>query len=140
MKFHTYMKQMVNDREIPAAVLIIQQNREIVFSHSYGEYKDGENNVKKALKNTMFDLASLTKVVATLPSVLLLNEKKALQLDDPVDKFIPEFKFKRITLRHLLLHNSGLPADLPYQSRDKPRDILNEIIHSELQQEPGTKV
>src|SRR5690625_3703443 len=138
--FHAYMKQMIRDSEIPAAVLIIQKDRNIVFSHSYGEYKDGKGNVKKATENTLFDLASLTKVVATLPAILLLNEKKELNLDDKVCNFIPKFKFENITIRNLLLHNSGLPADLPYKSRNEPRDVLTEILHTDLINEPGRKV
>src|SRR5690625_3874708 len=138
--FHEYMKEMVKDRKIPAAVLIIQKGKEIVFTHSYGKYKDGQNNVKKTSVDTIFDLASLTKVVATLPSILLLNEKKALHLDDSIHYYLPEFKFKRVTIRNLLLHNSGLPADLPYKNRDEQRDVLKEIIHTEPIYKPGEKV
>jgi len=65
--------------------------------------------------HTIFDVASLTKVMATLPAVLLLVERGLVRLDDPLALFVPDFGQAgkgRITLRHLLTHTSGLPAHL----------------------------
>lgn len=62
---------------------------------------------------TMYDLASLTKVVATAAGVLLLADDGRLSLDDPVSRFLPEFSEgprSAVTIRHLLTHTSGLPA------------------------------
>ena len=64
-------------------------------------------------EDTLFDVASLTKVVATLPSVLLLLERGQLRLEAPVQTYLPEFRQPGITVRHLLTHTSGLPASLP---------------------------
>lgn len=64
--------------------------------------------------DTVFDAASLTKVVATLPCVLALVEEGRLRFDDPVIRHLPEFAGGRdILLRHLLAHTSGLPAGVP---------------------------
>ena len=64
--------------------------------------------------DTIFDAASLTKVVATLPCVLALAEEGKLRFDDPVVRHLPEFAGARdIRLRHLLAHTSGLPAGVP---------------------------
>src|SRR5690606_16711779 len=62
--------------------------------------------------NTIFDMASLTKVMATTPSILILCEQGKFRLDDPVAMFIPEFAAHgkdAITIRHLLTHTSWLP-------------------------------
>jgi len=64
-------------------------------------------------EDTIFDAASLTKVVATAPSVLLLLERGKLRLDAPVKDYLPEFTTDSVTLRHLLTHTSGLPAEIP---------------------------
>jgi len=69
-------------------------------------------------EDTLFDAASLTKVVATLPSIMLLMERGRLNLDDPVQRHIPEFPHRAVTVRHLLTHTSGLPASL----RKNPAD------------------
>ena len=63
--------------------------------------------------DTVFDLASLTKPVATAASVLHLVQHGKLRLDDPVSKHLPAFGKDKVTLEHLLLHTSGLPAGNP---------------------------
>src|SRR5690606_1112960 len=71
--------------------------------------------------STMYDLASLTKVVATASAVLLLADEGRVDLDQPVSRFLPEFEEgpkSRVTFRHLLTHTSGLPAGATFQGRD----------------------
>ncbi|HYG60284.1 MAG TPA: serine hydrolase domain-containing protein, partial [Symbiobacteriaceae bacterium] len=63
--------------------------------------------------DTLFDLASLTKVVATTPAVLHLLEAGAFSLETPVADLLPVFADRRVTVRHLLTHTSGLPAWMP---------------------------
>src|SRR6266540_5760450 len=62
--------------------------------------------------DTVFDAASITKVVATTPAVWLLIQRGKIALDDPAQKFIPEFPHPDITIRHLLTHSSALRPDL----------------------------
>lgn len=65
--------------------------------------------------DTIFDLASLTKVVATTPSIMILVERGSVSLDAPVQQFVPEFRGEgrgAITVRHLLTHTSGLPPGI----------------------------
>lgn len=67
-------------------------------------------------QDTIFDLASLTKVVATTPSIMLLVEQGKVKLDAPVQTYIPQFgggARARITVRHLMVHTSGLKPGLP---------------------------
>jgi CubicO group peptidase (beta-lactamase class C family) len=67
-------------------------------------------------QDTIFDLASLTKVVATTPSIMLLVEQGRVKLDAPVQTYIPQFAGgarSRITVRHLMVHTSGLKPGLP---------------------------
>jgi CubicO group peptidase (beta-lactamase class C family) len=94
---------------------------------------------------TIFDLASLTKVVATLPSVLQLISADSLSLDVPVGDVLPEFglaAWKRgVTIRRLLSHNAGLPAWLPlYLDRAGPGEYLDAIAKVEPVAAPGERV
>src|SRR6185312_9399551 len=76
---------------------------------------------KKETMNTetIFDVASLTKVVATMPSIMKLFQEGKIRLDDPVTKYIPEFEggHSHITVRNLMTHFSGMPPDLILEPR-----------------------
>lgn len=91
--------------------------------------------------DTLFDLASLTKVVATLPAVLHLVEEGAFSLETPVHAILPEFRDGRVTVRHLLTHTSGLPAWRPLYLDCRGWDeYLRAIGQTPLEFAPGTQV
>lgn len=91
--------------------------------------------------DTLFDLASLTKVVATTPAVLGLLEAGAFVLGTPVRHIIPEFGDDRVTIRHLLTHTSGLPAWRPLYLDYHGWDAYTAAIcATPLVREPGTQV
>jgi serine-type D-Ala-D-Ala carboxypeptidase len=97
---------------------------------------------------TIYDLASLTKVTATLPAILLSVQSGKILLTDPVEEYIPEFaegndslRKKQITILHLLTHTSGLPAWRPYFVTCKcPRDYIEGISKDPLIGDPGRQV
>ncbi|WP_312886586.1 serine hydrolase domain-containing protein [Paenibacillus foliorum] len=96
-------------------------------------------------EDTVFDLASLTKVMATLPAILLAVQSGKTSLFDPVTKWIPEFasihdpRRMQVTLFHLLTHTSGLPAWRPYFIRLKGKeDYLAAICNEPLIYSPST--
>ena len=96
-------------------------------------------------EETIFDLASLTKVVATLPSVLLLVAAGELALDDPVGRILPEFGIdgwrSAVTIRRLLSHSAGLPAWLPlYLDAAGPEAYLAAITQASPVAPPGDRV
>ncbi|MDD3187480.1 MAG: serine hydrolase [Bacilli bacterium] len=77
--------------------------------------------------NTLYDLASLTKVISTALIVLRAQEAGLLRIDDPISKYLKDYPYKDITIKHLLTHSSGLPADLPYKdivSKGKIKDDI----------------
>ncbi len=98
---------------IPGAVLIIGHNGEVVYRNAYGSRSLIPRREPMTV-DTIFDAASLTKVVATTPSVMKLFEQGKLRLDDPVTKYLPEFQGGKsdITIRLLMTHFSGMPPDL----------------------------
>lgn len=113
--------------DIPGAVLQIESKGE-VYEKAYGKRLVSPGSEAMTV-DTIFDLASLTKVMATTPSILKLVEDGRLSLDDPVSKWIPEFlsggvrpeasepkpvakEREGIKIRHLLTHQSGLPPGI----------------------------
>ncbi len=107
------MQQAVTSGLIPGGVLLIGHEGKIVHRRAYG------NRALVPARETMtvdtiFDLASLTKVVATTPAVMKLFEQGKLRLSDPVTVYLPEFQGGKsdITIRDLLTHFSGLRPDL----------------------------
>lgn len=100
--------------EAPGAVLIVGDRRGIAYAKAYGR-RAVEPEPEPMTVDTIFDAASLTKVVATAPSVMLLAEAGRIRLADKVAVYIPEFaRYGKdaITVRHLLTHTSGLRPDL----------------------------
>jgi uncharacterized protein YbbC (DUF1343 family)/CubicO group peptidase (beta-lactamase class C family) len=105
--------EAVQSHLIPGAVLLVGHNNEIVFRKAYGQRAWLPDHEPMTL-DTIFDAASLTKVIATTPSVMRLFEQGKLRIDDPVVKYLPEFQGGKsaITIRLLMTHFSGLPPDV----------------------------
>lgn len=100
---------------MPGAVVIIGHDGRIVYRKAFGDRALLPRREKMSL-DTIFDCASLTKVVATAPSVVQLLEQGRFRLNDPVAKYLPGFAQngkEEITIRDLLTHFSGLPPDIP---------------------------
>ena len=100
--------------ELPGAVVLIGRGDAIRYQHAFGQ-RAILTAPEAMTEDTIFDLASLTKVVATTTSVMMLIEQGRIRLTDPVFQFIPGFEAhgkRAITIRHLLTHTSGLRPDL----------------------------
>jgi len=106
-------EQAIRDGLIPGAVIIIGHNGKIVFRKAYGERAVVPAR-ETATLDTIYDIASLTKVVATTPAIMKLYEQGKIKIDDPVTAYLPEFQGGKsnITLRNLMTHYSGLRPDL----------------------------
>lgn len=94
----------IADHKLPSAVVVIGHKGRVVFENAYG-----------TAPATVFDMASMTKVLVTAPAVMQLYEQGRLGLDDPVAKYLPAFAAngkETITIRQLLTHSSGLAPDL----------------------------
>ncbi len=118
------MQQAIHDGEIPGAVVLVWHNGAVLYRKAFGN-RALEPRREAMATDTVFDLASLTKVVATTPAVMQLVERGKLRLNDPAAKYIPEFAQngkEDITVRQLLTHYSGLAPDLdltaPWRGKD----------------------
>jgi SSS family transporter len=122
----TPITSLINDaiaaHKLPGAVVLIGHNDKVVFHHAYGSRKmagesgiNGETAPEPMTEDTVFDMASLTKCLATATAIMQLYEAGKLQLDDPVAKYLPDFAAngkEKVTIRELLTHYSGLPEDI----------------------------
>jgi uncharacterized protein YbbC (DUF1343 family)/CubicO group peptidase (beta-lactamase class C family) len=108
------LKDAIASGNAPGAVLLVAHNGLVAYRKAYGTRTVGAN-AEPMTADTIFDLASLTKVIATTTCVMRLEQLGQIKLNDPVAKYIPDFAQngkEDVTIRMLLTHYSGLPADI----------------------------
>lgn len=99
--------------------------------HNVGGYACTVPEPFPAAPAMMYDLASLTKVVCTVPLVLLARERAALSLEDPVARWLPKYPERRTTVWHLLTHTSGLPEHRPFFESHSGREAIEAAVYEE---------
>jgi CubicO group peptidase (beta-lactamase class C family) len=133
------IEQGIADHRMPGAVVWIEHDG-AVYEKAFGE-RALEPAVEPMTKDTIFDAASLTKVIATAPAVMLLMERGALDVDAPVQKYIEEFRRDGkdgITLRHLLTHTSGLRPGLDSKKIEGQRSAIAYACQEKVTNAPGS--
>jgi uncharacterized protein YbbC (DUF1343 family) len=107
------LNQAVNTDRLPGAVLIVGHQGRIIHRKAYG-FRSLAPRREAMTLDTIFDIASLTKVVVTAPALMKLFEAGKLRINDLVTEYLPEFQGGKsdVTLRDLMTHFSGLPPDL----------------------------
>lgn len=129
------VESAIEKGQAPGAVVLILHRGEAVHRKAFGTRAPGE----PMTPDTVFDMASLTKPVATAASVMKLIEAGKLRADDPVSKHVAGFK-DGITLEHLLLHTSGLPAGSATKYFESGRDAaVKHLVELSAKAEPGKK-
>ncbi|QDT82797.1 exo-beta-N-acetylmuramidase NamZ domain-containing protein [Gimesia chilikensis] len=127
---------------MPGAVVLVGYKGKIVFLKAYG-YRQVKPEKRAMTTDTVFDLASLTKPIATATSVMKLVEQGKLKLSDPVSKYIPEFAAngkQDITIYQLLTHQGGLIPDNSIKDYlDGPETAMQKIYDLKLYYKPGTR-
>ncbi len=128
----------------PGAVLVVGRHDRVIYQRGYGHFTWSPRSPVPDPDSSLFDLASLTKVVATLPAVMKLVETGALDLDRPVQFYLPEFRGKgkeAVTVRHLLAHTSGLRSFLPLDQLASDAETARRLVLAEpLRWPPGSRV
>jgi uncharacterized protein YbbC (DUF1343 family) len=130
------------DNKLPGCVVTIGRRDRVLFQKAYG-MRQVDPDRKPMTVDTVFDLASLTKPIATATSIMVLADRGRVGLDEPVLHFLPEFwmRDKRtITVRQLLTHVSGFPAETIYEDYKHGRtDTLRRLANTALLTTPGTR-
>ncbi|MBI5404472.1 MAG: beta-lactamase family protein [Ignavibacteriae bacterium] len=132
----------ISNKFYPCAQLIIGYNSDLIYEKSYGNLTYDENSEKLGDYH-LFDLASVTKVVAATSAIMVLYENGKINLDEYAGTYLPEFSNngkENITVRNLLLHNSGLKAWIPfYQYYKTKEEVLSAIFNIAPVNKPGAK-
>jgi CubicO group peptidase (beta-lactamase class C family) len=128
----------------PGAVVVVGRRDTVLLARGYGHLTWLARSAVPRPDSTVYDLASLTKVVATVPAVMLLVDQGKVQLDRPVHDYLPDFQGagkERITVRMVLSHTSGLPAWRPFfrQAHD-PAAMRRLVMEEPLRWAPGRRV
>lgn len=136
------INKAIEDKSFPGAVVLVWKDGQTIFEKAYGNFTYDLTS-PKVKTNTIYDLASLTKVVATTTAAMICYDRNLFSLNDRVTKYIPEFGVngkENIIIKNLMIHNSGLPAWKKFYGRDlKYDDVINEIYFSELEYKTGEK-
>jgi CubicO group peptidase (beta-lactamase class C family) len=126
--------------EIPGAVVLVARHGRIGYFKAFGN-RSVQPAVEAMTTDTIFDMSSLTKVMATTPSIMMLVENGALRLEDRVKRYLPNFSGggkDGVTVRQLLTHYSGLPPDFDLSKRwFGHASALEELWKTNTVSEPG---
>src|SRR5437660_4422316 len=141
-----FIDEAVNDaiakKETPGAVVLVARRAGVVWRKAYGSRAVVPQREAMTM-DTIFDLASLTKIVATATSVMILVERGKVRLEDSVSLYIPELKGEgreKITIEHLLTHRSGFTPDFDLGEQWSGYDELLKRLYAEpLRSAPGTR-
>lgn len=125
----------------PGAVVVVGRSDSILYAHGYGHFTWSASTPIPDPFNTIWDLASLTKIVATTSASAMLVQQHKLDLDAPVSQYLPEFTGNRksaVTVRMLLNHTSGMPAYAKFfQTAHSVAEARAQLFATPLQRAPG---
>ncbi len=128
----------------PGAVVVVGTRDIILHAKGYGHFSWSSESRVPEVDSTVWDLASLTKVVATTPSIMRLVDQGRLNLDSPVQAYLPGFVGENkevVTVRNLLEHRSGLRAFLPLNDRAETAEEAKQLVLTEpLRWAPRSRV
>ncbi len=142
-RLDTLIRNAIDSTAFPGAVLAIGRDGVVAKLEAYGHFTYDEE--RPVVTTSSFDLASLTKVVATTTAAMQLYDAGQLQLDTPVADYLPRFRQsgkENVTIRHLLTHTSGLiPYRRFYETGTVVREaLLDSVLAESLEYEPGTEM
>ncbi len=136
------IQQAIARHETPGAVVLVARRGRVVWRKAYGARAVAPAR-EEMTTDTIFDLASLTKVVATATSIMILVERGLVRLNDPVTHYIPELQGEgreRVTVERLLTHRSGYAPDFDLSRQWSSYDEAMKRLSAEpLRNTPGTR-
>ena len=139
-RIDSIITKAIRDSAFPGAQVVVVKDGAIAYNRLFGslDYSPESPSVDGT---TIYDIASLTKVIATTSAIMKLYDEGLLNIDDSVVQYIPAFGNRgkeTITIRNLLLHNAGLPAfKRLYLTCTSPEQVLDSVYNTELIYTPG---
>jgi len=136
-----YLRSGVERGAFPGGVVAVGRRDTVLFARAFGrmDFSGGA----AVTTRTVWDLASLTKVVGLTTAAMMLVDEGKLDLEAPVTRYVPEFRGggDSVLVRHLLVHASGLPAWKPFYQRVRQRRQMFSLVNREpLEAPPGTRM
>ncbi len=133
-----YLRSQV-DSAFPGATIAVGYGDSVVLLAAVGHY--GADDPRPVTPETIYDLASLTKVIGLTTAAMMLVDQGKLDLDAPVQRYVPAFQGtnkERVTIKHLLTHSSGMPAWRPLYAEAKTREEALALVDTTaLLKQPG---
>src|SRR3954449_2943918 len=127
----------------PGAAVIVGRKGAAVYEKGFGRLSWSDNSTPVDAQSTIYDVASLSKVVGTTTAIMILYDEKKIGLDDPVVNYIPTFgggDKDRVTIRQLLTHTSGLPAGRDiWRIAQTPLEARALVLSTPLEGRPGAQ-
>jgi len=130
----------IDAAKMPGCVVVVGRHDDVLFQRAYGSRALLPERAPMTT-DTVFDLASLTKPIATAASVMILVDRGQVDLDARASKYVPELeRLPAFTVRQLLLHTSGLPAGTPLSDWSTDRaEVIRRIASLALKAKPGER-
>jgi CubicO group peptidase (beta-lactamase class C family) len=136
------MKAAQKNRAFPGAYVVVGDSRGVLAEGSVG-HLDWTKSPRPD-EHTLWDLASLTKVIGTTSAMMQLVERGVIDIDATVQTYLPDWTGpgqEKVTVRHLLTHRSGLPSFKPYDTLTHDPDSLAQLLyHTPLARAPGERM
>lgn len=136
------LERAVRDSAFPGGVAVVGTRSGILAKHAAGRLTWG--NAPTPDEHTMWDLASLTKVIALTSAVMHLSQQGKLDVEAPVQRYLPEWRGpmkERVRVKDLLTHSSGLPSWRPlYKEAETREEAIRLVLGTPLEAAPGTRM
>ena len=130
----------ISEKIFPGAVAYIAESGAIPYCEAFG-FRMHTPEIKPMQRDTIFDLASLTKPIVTATLIMRYVEDGTVGLDKLIQNYLPEFNHPQVTISHLLTHTSGLPAwRATYLESKTKADVVNYLSQIPLDYPTGTQV
>jgi CubicO group peptidase (beta-lactamase class C family) len=145
---YNVLHEAIASKAFPGCSFGVFASGSVVLQDALGHFTYDEG-ARPVTPETVFDVASITKVVSTTAAAMLLHQRGQLDLETPLGDLLPGFIVGRpsveharsVTLRHLLAHNSGLPGYVPlYQTATSPAALFRALLQLPIEAPPGTHV
>ena len=144
---YTVLREAIAERAFPGCAFGVFADGNVALEGALGRFTY-EDTSPAVAPTTMYDVASLTKVVLTAAAAMLLYQQGRLDLETPLGELLPGFVIgrddsrwaRRVTLRHLLAHSSGVPGYVPFfHTATTPYAVLRGCLELPIEVEPGTR-
>ncbi|WP_413627446.1 serine hydrolase domain-containing protein [Fructilactobacillus vespulae] len=135
---HNTIERMIDEETVPGASFSFINGMKVNgFVQGYKSIKPQKT---KLLPNQLYDIASLTKVVGTLPVIMQLIEQEKINLNDSITQFLPEWKFPQVTIRHLLTHTSDIEGYIPNRNQMNKGQLRAALLNLHIGEHFGKKM